>query len=499
MTISYVLVTITAALLPELLVLGILAFSVLNRQPLLPEILVPRVQATAQQYAHTISNEVKGATLDSHTSIALGDHRLKAIPKETITEKLQIVVPYVNTLYPADQPVTFALLITPNERIFASSYPRRYPVGAPASQLLPRNTQLIANALKGVSGPHTDMTPTGGTVSAVQTVWNKSHQPIGAVYIQTPFVENGYPNLFGIVLSLVGGGIALVMSSMLLLIVIAPIGALFGFITTRKLIQRLRNLVTATTLFANGNYAQRVAVTHNDEVSQLEQQFNRMAEQLAVSTAKRQELAEQNARLAERSRISRELHDAISQDLFSLRMLAGGLQTAVPKDSPLSPQITTLEQTTTNMIREMRALLLELRPTQLEHGSLAETLECLAATYSTRLGITVTTHISPVSLPAKEEDTLLRIAQETLANAARHSNATTITLCLVPRGSTIEFTVTDNGKGFRSDEQKAQHGLGLRLMQERVHELHGTFMLQSEPCQGTQISVSIPHTSGANA
>ena len=123
MTISYVLVTITAALLPELLVFGILAFSVLNRHTLLPEVLVPRVQATAQQYARTVANEVKGSTFTPHTTIALGDHSVKAIPKESITERLQIAVPYVNTLYPADQPVTFAVLITPLAHLWPNCYP----------------------------------------------------------------------------------------------------------------------------------------------------------------------------------------------------------------------------------------------------------------------------------------------------------------------------------------------------------------------------------------
>jgi signal transduction histidine kinase len=80
-----------------------------------------------------------------------------------------------------------------------------------------------------------------------------------------------------------------------------------------------------------------------DEVGQLEYDINQMADQLVESTHLQQELAGQNARLAERARISRELHDAISQDLFSLRMLAYGLQDALPQcsevqnENPSSP------------------------------------------------------------------------------------------------------------------------------------------------------------------
>jgi two-component system, NarL family, sensor histidine kinase LiaS len=133
--------------------------------------------------------------------------------------------------------------------------------------------------------------------------------------------------------------------------------------------------VKASTRFANGDYAQRVQVSHADEVGQLEQQFNRMAEQLVASIAQQQTLAEQNARIQERARISRDLHDAISQNLFSLRTLIDGLHMAIgagAETAALRPHIALLEQTTNTMTQEMRALLLEMRPPQLEGLTLAE-------------------------------------------------------------------------------------------------------------------------------
>jgi NarL family two-component system sensor histidine kinase LiaS len=261
------------------------------------------------------------------------------------------------------------------------------------------------------------------------------------------------------------------------------------------MVERMHNLVTATTQFANGKYTQSVRVSRNDEIGQLEQQFNRMAVQLAESIAQREVLAEQNARLAERARISRELHDAISQDLFSLRMATGGLQTAVASCAQaleLQPYIETLQEATTRMIREMRALLLELRPGQLEHLGLAVALEELTTAYRTRLGITVTTSITPVHLDAKAEHALLRIAQEAFTNAVRHADATVMTLCLRPLPQTVEFIMTDNGKGFEQAERNVQHGLGLSLMKERTQELHGTFSLFAAPGQGTRIHICLP-------
>ena len=273
------------------------------------------------------------------------------------------------------------------------------------------------------------------------------------------------------------------------------IGGLFGTMTTRGMVDRVRKLVTATTQFANGQYTQRVSVTPNDEIGQLEYQFNRMAEQLAESIAQREMLAEQNARLAERARISRELHDAISQDLFSLRMATGGLQTALAPCAQaleLQPYVETLQEATTRMIREMRALLLELRPGQLDQPGLAAALEELARAYRTRLGITVTTSFAPVHLDAKAEHALLRIAQEAFTNAVRHADATTLTLCLQPLPDAVEFIITDNGKGFEVAELEARHGLGLRLMKERAQELHGTFSFSTAPGEGTRISICMP-------
>ncbi len=296
-----------------------------------------------------------------------------------------------------------------------------------------------------------------------------------------------------------GFGLALLLSCALIALLAAPIGGIFGLITTRSVVWRLRQLATTATLFADGYYEQRVPVTRRDEVGQLEQQFNRMAEQLVESIAQREVLAEQNARLAERARISRELHDAISQDLFSLRMLAGGLQAASPQDSLVLPQIATLGATTEKMIREMRTLLLELRPLPLEELGLAEGLKELAASYSTRLGITVNIEIAPAMLPeqgiqlsAQAQHALLHISQEALANTIRHANATSMTLSLADCADGVTLVITDNGSGFHPHADRVRHGLGLRLVQERVQELNGTFNLKTAPGQGTSLHVCLP-------
>ncbi len=483
MTISYVMVTVVAVLALELVLFAFIALYVLKSG----NGIVSKLNQTAQQYAQSISVKVKDGTLHTNTSIPLGDRGVTVTPGESITSDNAVVVPYLNGRQDASQEYTFALLITPDRRILATSYPERYPVGTPVAQVLPTRVSFIEeNGLQGNANSSTDISLTSNNIAyTVVPVLNSQHKLVGAVYVQTPLPPMDRRAILAFIVSFIG-------SSILLLLVVTPIGAVFGMVTTFGLVRRLRSLATATTLFADGHYDQRVRVKGKDEVGQMEYQFNRMAEQLALSMAKQKELAESNARLAERSRISRELHDAISQDLFSLRMLAGGLQTALPADSPVHQQVVTLEQTSTNMIREMRALLLELRPSQLDQLGLAESLEELAKAYHTRLGITVTTHITPVQLSPRIEHTLLRIAQEAVTNAARHANATMITLTLEPELQGVALTITDNGKGFHPKTLDVQHGLGLRLMQERVEELHGTFLLHSELCQGTRLSICLP-------
>lgn len=495
MTLSYIGVTVASVLILEIAVfigIALLATTIIDTR-----VLIPMAKTVASQYAQQASSLSGGKALDPAIVFSENTPTFLTIPGNNANTFIKISasndnsVPYVSGLYPGNQAVPFALLIAPDGRVLASTYPRRYPVGLSVKTLLPNQSSLIDRSLASPDSSEVINTAAGRVGCATQIILNQNHMPIGVVYVQIPESFRGGPDIWQAIRTLLQSGLIVLIASI-------PIGGLFGIVTTRGLVRRIRKLVTATADFAHGNYTQQVRVTRKDEIGQLEQQFNTMAEQLLKSIARQRALAEQNARLGERSRISRELHDAISQDLFSLSMLAGGLQSALPPDSPVQGQIATLEQTTNNMLREMRALLLELRPTQLEHLGLKETLEELATTYSTRLGISVTTYIDVPSLDAKAEHTLLRITQEALANAVRHSNANEIIIALLADAETIRLTISDNGKGFDIQEQSTRRGLGLRLMQERTQELHGTLELQSAPEAGTHIYVELPNLTEEN-
>jgi signal transduction histidine kinase len=491
MTISYVWMTVLLVLLVVLLA-GFFLILVINTWSELANFSLG--QKTGVQYAYAASLQSDGLTLNPRSTFQPGQaYTLLPLGNSAPGENAQrtfnldnLIVPYVVSSNPNLSPAEFALLIAPDGRVVASSYPARYPANTPFSVLFPHQVAPVAQALQGTS-IYAKMQPEMFSIAA--TIWGKNGKPIGALYMQGQGSLIGSTDIllfFRNAWELVAGIIFLV------LLITTPIGGLFGLLTTRGLVRRIRHLAEATTNFAGGDYHQRVQISRQDEVGKLEHHFNQMANQLIESTDRQQELAGQNARLAERARISRELHDAISQDLFSLRMLAYGLQAVLPAGSEFQTQVTTLERTTSRMISEMRALLLELRPAQLEQLGLAEALKDLAASYNERLAVTVTTDIAPATLQPEAEHALLRVAQEALSNAVRHAHASRITLVMTPVEQGVSLTICDNGEGFAFEASQKQHGLGLNSMQERIHELRGTFSLQSAPGQGTEIHVYVP-------
>jgi signal transduction histidine kinase len=274
-----------------------------------------------------------------------------------------------------------------------------------------------------------------------------------------------------------------------------PVGIVFGLLSTRRLIGRLRRLAATTVAVAQGDYQQRVAVSGGDEVAGLEANLNRMAARLDAAMATQRQLASAD----ERARIAGELHDAISQDLFSLRLLAGGLRKALPASSPLQPQVKTMERTASQTMNEMQALLLELRPVALEDAGLIAALEELCRAYRDRLDVMVDAELEPVELAPAAEHAVLRVVQEALANAVKHAKPSRIALRLRRRDGQVEVLVSDDGGGFDPARAGERHGLGLRLMRERVTELGGSFQLDSSPGEGTSVRILLPMGLAAGA
>jgi signal transduction histidine kinase len=482
MAASYVLVTAAAVIVVEVIAIAFTIPSLLANQDL-----TTRVRYTAYALADAVSAASTSDTqLVLPADFVLGQPDPSLGPGKAKTQANGLEIPQVTRMYPDDAPpLSLALLLSNDGTVLASSYPARYPVGSSAFTILPYGPKSL---IGGTDGQISAVT--GGQVAwVVVDVVQPSGKPLGNVkninahiYVQAP-----------VQVQTIGSFAAaepLLLPGVIVLLLAVPVGTLFGLLTTRSVVRRLRRLAGTSASYADGDFAQRVPPGPPDEVGKLERNFNEMAGRLQEAVRRERLLAEKSARLAERSRISRELHDSISQDLFSLSLLAGGLEKALPADSPVRAEVQTLAETVQSTNREMRALLLELRPSTLDEKGLVAALEELASNYSARLGIKVDADLEPVAMALAAEVAALRIAQEGLANAIKHANATTIRLGMHRRGELAEITVSDDGRGFVPNGNG--QGLGLRLMRERVDELGGSLTIESREGEGTTVSATLP-------
>jgi NarL family two-component system sensor histidine kinase LiaS len=264
-----------------------------------------------------------------------------------------------------------------------------------------------------------------------------------------------------------------------LLLVVPLIGGLFGIISTRRLIQRIHSLATATTLFAEGHYEQPLPVLKKDEVGQLEQHFNQMAEQLVESIAQRQKLAEQGARQRERNRIARDLHDSVKQQTFALSIQISTARALLDQHKDAARKHLLEAETLAYQVQqELTTLIHELRSSALQDYVLS---------WSRQYSITADINVPETCiLPATVEEALLRVTREALSNIARHSHATRVQVSLECSPEQTMLSIADNGQGFNPDSLNSS-GVGLHSMRERLEALGGTVSIESTTGQGTRL------------
>ena len=214
------------------------------------------------------------------------------------------------------------------------------------------------------------------------------------------------------------------------------------------------------------------------------------------------DVSERKQRLvsAERGRIARELHDSVSQALFSLNLQARALQLAIQRDGheptrPVTDGVANILELTSGALAEMRSLIFELRPGALAEEGLVAALRKHGAAMAAKEGLVVEISASsePLTLEAAVEENLYRLAQEALSNVAKHAGASKVTVCLVaePDSPEIELEVSDDGAGFDPQSRRPGH-LGLGTMAERAAALGGHLSVTSAPGAGTTVRVSVP-------
>jgi len=489
---SYILVTLVVVVLVEALVLGFQVPSLVNGSQGQAQ-----VDATAQSYAQQLSHRYPGGVPAGTVLGVPGQPAQPGLARPAPDGTL--AVPAITGPIHSDQAVTAVVAIAADGTVVASSAPARYPPGrAAASELpAPATSAIAAGATHGTIKVPPASTPYGSVLWAAEptgragTSTPSASAPglVAYVYVQAPWSPSGWfvnPIRAWSELGQLGETGPLLPASYVLLIAIVPVGVLFGLLASRRLVRRIRRLEQATLAVADGDYAVTLPVSGRDEVGRLEANFTTMTRQLGSALAAERQRATGDARAAERARIAREIHDAISQHLFALRMIAAGMRRADPGNQ----QARAIERISEEALRDMQALLTELRPVSLDGAGLASALAEICTAYHDRLGVTVDARLDDVTVPAPVEHALLRITQEACANAVRHGHARRLTVSLGRQDGHVELAVRDTGTGF--DPAAPHTGSGLAHIRDRVAELGGTVDIDSAPSRGAVLTVRVP-------
>ena len=216
---------------------------------------------------------------------------------------------------------------------------------------------------------------------------------------------------------------------------------------------------------------------------------------IALTNARLYERSRELTIVEERSRLAHELHDAVSQKLFSLRLTAQAAAALVDRDpSRAKGELQQVAALAAEATEELRAAVVLLRPPELDDDGLVATLRTQIQVLDRAHSAHVTFDSRGVrALPAAQEEAVLRVAQEALHNALRHSGATRVDVTLERSGPGAVLRVTDDGSGFDPQAiRSAGRHLGLVSMRDRSSGVGGTLTVESAPGKGTTIDMEVP-------
>jgi signal transduction histidine kinase len=218
---------------------------------------------------------------------------------------------------------------------------------------------------------------------------------------------------------------------------------------------------------------------------------------IALTNARLYERGRELSVLEERARLARDLHDAVSQKLFSIRAKARAAEVLVARDPDRAvAEIQSVAALSGEAHAELRAVIDGLAPPDLAAGGLAGSLRGYSVLAGRTHGVEVRFHADPdlPALGAQREAAVYRVAQEALHNALRHSGAAVICVSLSARRRRVILEVEDRGRGFVAEA--ASGGLGLTSMRERAASAAGALTVRSAPGEGTLVRLELPAAAG---
>jgi signal transduction histidine kinase len=216
---------------------------------------------------------------------------------------------------------------------------------------------------------------------------------------------------------------------------------------------------------------------------------------IAMTYARLREQSQELSIVAERNRLALELHDAVSQKLFSLVLTAEAAGTLLERDpGAATEQVSRLQTLAREALDELRSAILELRPPDLERDGLCDTI---------RKHVEILRRLQPVAIAldvdaaasggARRDGEVLRVAQEALQNALRHAHASHVTVRLRADDGALLLEVEDDGVGFDARARGLRSTrLGLTSMEERARRVGGRLRIESTPGEGTRVRLEVP-------
>jgi signal transduction histidine kinase len=266
------------------------------------------------------------------------------------------------------------------------------------------------------------------------------------------------------------------------------------------LVVTLLNGALVTTFIYLGDKAENQNQERKQTVTDLAAANTRLEEMMAENTGLHAQLltqAREAGVLEERQRMAREIHDTLAQGLTGIITQLEAVQQAGPASSDWERRIGTAARLARHSLSEARRSVRAVRPEPLENTRLPEAVADVAGQWSADNGVSaeVTTTGTVLALHPELEVTLLRVAQEALANVAKHAGASRVGITLSYMEDVVSLDIRDDGVGFQPEQRQAPSpagGFGLTGMQQRVRRLAGSLAIESEPGHGTAISASVP-------
>jgi len=285
---------------------------------------------------------------------------------------------------------------------------------------------------------------------------------------------------------------AAMLAGLVMLLALAPFGAIFGYFISKRLTGRLQNLTFVAQAWGNGDFAVMPPPDRRkDEISALSQQMRDMAMRIHSQWQDLQVLTQ----MRERNRIAQELHDTVKQQTFATLMQVRAARNRLHTDVDATEKsLLEAENLIKASQQELASMIAELRPPSFEGKGFVRALHEFVDNWSNLSCISASFKVNGEKpLIEEAEHTLYRIAQEGLSNVSRHSRASAVVVNLCYNDNEVRLEIQDNGVGFDLSQYQSS-GFGLTSMHERLKDLGGRLEIRTGRESGTILTAVLPIT-----